>query len=163
MQHIFLCGAPRESTQFIDETIGVFNSTERIMPRMLLLIPCVQIKSLLVLGPREGTRCCGHLSERSTVEDTCSNRSVNGTCSSVYWEAFSSLSSTFSHLPSLHFTAFNCLIDPHADKRQLTAQIYMCGWPYMWKAIELTKWICRGFLWGKGILQEDKDRRRLHL
>lgn len=39
--NIFLCEAPGESTQSIGETIGVFNSTERIMLWMLLLILCV--------------------------------------------------------------------------------------------------------------------------
>lgn len=39
--NIFLCEAPWVSTQSIGETIGVFNSTEQIMPRMLLLILCI--------------------------------------------------------------------------------------------------------------------------
>lgn len=38
---ILVCDAPRELTQPIGETIGVFDSAEQIMLRMLLLILCV--------------------------------------------------------------------------------------------------------------------------
>lgn len=62
------------------------------------------------------------------------NQSIRGICSAVCEEraASSQLSTSLSHLHPLHFISLN-FIDPHADKRQLSAQIYM------WELLTLCK------------------------